>query len=288
MDRQGVGGATTAFLGDIVMNAVSAQRPVEETNLVAHELTTETLLQLASREIGAIHVRNFYPEDISARFSEKAMNHPALGHYHKKYTSSVGRVYMPHIDTKWKAEEIDKYHNAALPSINDVRAMYFPLLSPVDYVRLLLQELWPTGANLLRLHGRTCFVGAFRVFQPTTSEFYPHNDQIDQETDAPEIASFINQLVANIYLKVPEVGGDLQLWLREPTASEKQTILDVEGLDPASIEPPRVVLHPEVGDLIIFSSRMLHGVTSCKDTHRVGMAAFIGCPTPDKPLAFWS
>lgn len=271
------------------MNTVCLQRSVDEnTNLIANELTADTLLQLANREIGVIHVRNFYPSDIAAQISEQAINHQALGHYHKRYTSSVGRVYMPHIDTKWRAEEVDKYHHEALPSINDVRSMFFPLMSPVDYIRLLLQEIWPAGANLLRLRGRACFVGAIRVFQPTTSEFYPHNDQIDQETDAPEIADFANQLVANMYLKVPEVGGDLQLWLREPTPEETETILDVEGLVPSSIEPPRLVLHPEAGDLIIFSSRMLHAVTSCSETHRVGMAAFIGCPSSDKPLLFWS
>jgi hypothetical protein len=256
--------------------------------LVDYEFTTQSLLHLATRKIGAIHIKDFYPRDVCSEVSKRAIDHPALGHYHKKYTSSVGRVYMPHIDTKWDPKEINKYHDASLPSIRDVRSMFFPRISPVDYVRLLLQELWPAGANLLRLRNRVCFVGAFRVFQPTTSEFYPHNDQIDQETDAPEISDITEQLVANIYLQVPEIGGDLQLWLREPTPTEKEIILTVEGLDPATIERPVLTIHPEPGDMIIFSSRMLHAVTPGKDTHRVGMAAFIGCPSPDKPLVFWS
>ena len=255
---------------------------------LAHELTTESLLRLARREVAAIHVEGFYPRDIAERVAQKAVDHRALGHYHKKYTSTVGRVYMPHIDTKWDPEQITLYHDAALPSIQDVRSMFFPHISPVDLVRLLLQELWPGGANLLRLRGRTCFVGAFRVFQPTTSEFYPHNDQIDQETDAPEIAGITEQLVANIYLQVPDEGGDLQLWRRDPTPSETETILDVEGIDPATIEPPVHVIHPAAGDLIIFSSRMLHAVTPGPGKHRVGMAAFIGCGTPDQPLVYWS
>lgn len=269
------------------MNAiVSKTEPAHD--LVAAELTTETLVALANREIGAIHVRAFYPENMCAEISQKAMRHPALGNYHKKFTSSVGRIYMPHIDTKWNPDLIDKYHTAALPAIADVRSMFEPMISPVDKVRLLLQEYWPGGANLLRLRGRASFVGAFRVFQPNTSEFFPHNDQISQETDAPEIAGFHNQLVANIYLEVPETGGDLQLWLREPTPDEKQVILDVEGIDPATIEPPRITIHPGVGDMIIFSSQMLHAVTPCKDAYRVGMAAFIGCPPVNQPLAYWS
>jgi hypothetical protein len=255
---------------------------------VASKLTTESLLQLARREIGAIHVPNFYPPEIAAKVVQEVIDHKALGHYHKKHTSTVGRVFMPHIDTKWDPRLTDDYHSAALPSINEVREMFDPYLSPVDKVRLLLQELWPGGANLLRLRGRACFVGAFRVFQPATSEFYPHNDRIDQETDAPEIAGLTEQLVANIYLQVPDEGGELQLWLRDPTEAETKAILEVEGLEPSSIEPPRLTFHPRSGDLIIFSSAMLHAVVAVQGAHRVGAAAFIGCKTPDQPLFFWS
>lgn len=258
------------------------------TNDIADELTTETLVKLAGREIGAIHVKGYYPVDIAGEVAQKAINHRALGNYHKQYTSSVGRVYMPHIDTKWDPELTRKYHDAALPAIADVRSMFHPYLSPVDRVRLELQELWPAGANLLRLRGRACFVGAFRVFQPETSEFYPHNDAIDQETDAPEIEGVLNQLVANIYLQVPDEGGNLQLWLREPTAEEKEIILDVEGLDPKTVEPPVHEIHPSAGDLIIFSPRMLHAVTPGHGRHRVGAAAFIASKGPDKPLVYWS
>ncbi|MCS0639795.1 2OG-Fe(II) oxygenase [Streptomyces sp. LP05-1] len=258
------------------------------TSKIADELTTETLLQLANREIGAIHVRGYYSVEVAAEVATKAINHQALGHYHKQHTSSVGRVYMPHIDTRWDKELTDKYHEQALPAIEDVRSMFRPYLSPVDRIRLELQELWPAGANLLRLRGRACFVGAFRVFQPNTSEFYPHNDAIDQETDAPEIEGVLNQLVANIYLQVPDEGGNLQLWLREPTAEEKKQILDVEGLEPDSVEEPAVQIHPEAGDLIIFSPRQLHAVTPAKDTHRVGAAAFIATKGPQEPLLFWS
>ncbi|MGC5365706.1 2OG-Fe(II) oxygenase [Streptomyces sp. DT24] len=258
------------------------------TNKVADDLTAQSLLQLANREIGAIHVRGYYPIDIAKNVAQKAINHQALGNYHKQHTSSVGRVHMPHIDTKQDPELTKQYHDAALSSIDDVRSMFHPYLSPVDRVRLQLQELWPSGANLLRLRGRACFVGAFRVFQPTTSEFYPHNDAIDQETDAPEIAGVLNQLVANIYLQVPKEGGTLQLWMREPTAEETKVILEVEGLERDSVEAPVVEIHPEAGDLIIFSPRMLHAVTAGQGEHRVGAAAFIATKGPEEPLLFWS
>ncbi|MBO8195311.1 2OG-Fe(II) oxygenase [Streptomyces oryzae] len=254
----------------------------------SHELSRESLLRLARREIGAIHVPGFCPQGVAEQAARKALQHDALGNYHKKHTSTVGRVHMPHIDTAWNAEKISRYHDAALPSIHDVRSMFAPHLSPIDHVRLLLQEYWPGGANLLRLRGRPCYIGALRVFQPTTSTFYPHNDHISQETDAPESHGVVEQLVANVYLRVPDEGGDLQLWRRDPTPAETRTILEVEGLDPDSVEPPVHVIHPQAGDLIIFSSQMLHAVTPARDGHRVGMAAFIACKGPDEPLLYWS
>ncbi|WP_030371148.1 2OG-Fe(II) oxygenase [Streptomyces rimosus] len=254
----------------------------------ARELTRDSLLRLARREIAAIHVPGFCDRRIAGEVAGKAVRHKALGNYHKKYTSTVGRVFMPHIDTAWNPELTARYHDAALPSISEVRALFAPYLSPVDHLRLLLQECWPSGANLLRLRGRPCFVGALRVFHPTTSVFHPHNDHIEQETDAPEIAGVTEQLVANVYLQMPEEGGDLQLWRRDPTSAETRAILEVEGLDPATVEPPVHVIRPRAGDLLIFSSRMLHAVTPARGGHRVGMAAFIACKGPGEPLQYWS
>lgn len=256
--------------------------------LIDNSLTTESLLKLASREIGAIHVTGFYPKEIGIEVAKKAINHPKLGHYNKKYTSTVGRICMPHIDSEWNPEAARKYHGEAVENIHDIRSLFLPYMSPVDHVRLLLQELWPAGANIQRLYRNPCFVGAIRVFKPTVSSFYPHHDRIDEESDAPELRDLTEQLVANMYLDVPDEGGDLQLWLRDPTEAEKNLIRDVEGLLPDTVEPPRLVIHPQAGDLIIFSSRMLHAVSPPRGKHRVGMAAFIGCSGPDKPLSYWS
>ena len=80
----------------------------------------------------------------------------------------------------------------------------------------------------------------------------------------------------------------MRLWLREPTPHEAKIIMDVEGLEPETIEPPVIEIQPGPGDLIIFSPRMLHAVTPCRGSHRVGAAAFIASKGPREPLVFWS
>jgi len=266
------------------VSAASERAPA----IVAHILDTASLLQLTQRKIGVLHVKRFYPPLQGERAALAARSHPKLGYYHKQYTSSVGRICMPHIDSEGDSKAAERYHREAIENIHDMRELFSPYPSPADQVRLLLQEYWPAGANLQRLHGHTCFVGAIRVFKPTVSKFYPHNDRLDEESDAPELDGMVEQLVANMYLQVPSVGGDLQLWLREPTAQETEQIRDVEGLLPDSVEPPALVIHPEAGDLIIFSSRMLHAVTSSDEDYRIGVAAFVGCFGQERPLTYWS
>ncbi|WIX25399.1 hypothetical protein PUV44_23895 [Xanthomonas arboricola pv. corylina] len=51
--------------------------------IVATELTTDTLLELSMREIGAIHVKGYYPVDVADRAASRCIDHPKLGHYNK-------------------------------------------------------------------------------------------------------------------------------------------------------------------------------------------------------------
>ncbi|WP_206506855.1 hypothetical protein [Streptomyces chrestomyceticus] len=52
------------------------------------------------------------------------VRHKALGNYHKKYTSTVGRVRLPHIDTAWNPELTARYRDAALPSHHEMCALF--------------------------------------------------------------------------------------------------------------------------------------------------------------------
>ncbi|WP_030667704.1 hypothetical protein [Streptomyces rimosus] len=179
----------------------------------AREPTRESLLRPGRREIAAIHVPGFCDRRIAGEVAGKAVRHKALGNYHKKCTSTVGRVFMPHIDTAGNPDLTTRYHDAALPSINEVRALFAPCLSPVDHVRLLLQERRPSGANLLRLRGRPCFVGALRVFHPRTSVFPPHNDHFSSRMPhAVTPARDGHRVGMAVFIACKGPGEPLQYW----------------------------------------------------------------------------
>ncbi|MEM7302027.1 MAG: 2OG-Fe(II) oxygenase [Pseudomonadota bacterium] len=257
------------------------------TPTIRNDLSTDSLVQLANRQIAAIHVKGFYPAEQCQAISEKAIAHDKLEFYAKEKVKTVARLHIPHADTDGHPEVKKAYHENAIASIHDTRSIFYPHISPVDHLKLLLQEFWPSGANLQHLDGRKCFSGALRVFWPKTAEFFPHYDRLDEESSASELEHMGEQLGANIYLQTPSSGGDLQMWLREATPDEKITIREVEGLEPEDVGPPKLVIHPEEGDLIIMSTRMLHAVTPSADSHRVSTGTFIGVHG-DRPLSYWS
>ena len=253
---------------------------------IGSEFKRETLSDLISDKLAAIHVKGFYPKDVAQKVARVACDHPELGHYKKNY-NTVARVCTPHIDQRGDPEAGARYHDEAVTNIQAIRCLFSPFMTPVDALRVLLDEMWPLGASIQRLNRRTCFVGALRVFFKDISSFRPHHDRLEEETSAPEAVGICQQLVANVYLEMPETGGDLQLWRREATPRETIQIRN-GALLASDIEPPCVVIHPEVGDLIIFSSRHLHAVTPSNGSNRVGMAAFIGCYGENRPLTYWS
>lgn len=255
---------------------------------IVNEFTRSSLKKLIDRQYGVIHIKQFYQPKIAKILAKKSLTHSAIGSYKKDYLNCVNRIYTPHVDTRNDPVLKHQYHAAAVTNIQELRSFFYPYISPSDYIRLMLEEYWPMGAQMQKLHAKPCFTGAIRVFNPSTSTFYPHFDRLEGETDAPEPKEMLEQLSANIYLQTAKQGGELQLWLREPSETENKLIRSSNGLLPEKIEAPAVSIRPSIGDLIIFSSRMLHAVRPTPKTHRVGMACFIGYYGRNKPLTYWS
>ncbi len=255
---------------------------------MAREINTVNLRQLATGEVDVIHVKGFYPPELCAKFAEHAINNQNLEFYNKKYVDDVARLYTPYADAHGDPAAEDAYHAGAMASIEATREVFYPNLSPMDHARLMLEEQWPGGATLQELNGKKCFGGIMRVFAPGGAEFHAHYDRLDEETDAPEVKGIQEQFGMNIYLQVPDEGGDLQMWLRDATDDEREHVREKEGLPHGSIEPPVHTIHPQAGDLIMMSSWLLHAVTPCVDKARVSIGSFIGCYGEEKPLTVWS
>lgn len=235
----------------------------------------------------AIRIPEFCSKKICREISGRLLKHPKRDNFTK--ANEIGRIGMAHFEIDGpKANE--EYHQNAISNTWALRDVFSPYLSPVDKMRLLLEEVWPAGANLESLYGKKCFVGICRIMNPAV-ELLAHNDRLDRDSpDSLQAHSLLGQLSACIYLQVPDEGGGLRLWMREPRSeAEYAKLKDGNyGIEMKKLGPPVHVIEPEQGDLLIFNIRKLHGVAPGKGKPRINVGAFIGYRGINQPLSYWS
>ncbi|MFQ6199116.1 2OG-Fe(II) oxygenase [Streptomyces sp. NPDC000405] len=253
------------------------------------------LLALAKGEILAISADEYCDPDLGRSITQHLLNderytgYPNVPDVHKWGLNTYDGFSSP--------EREEHYFNDALPAIQSLREYWSPSISPIDRLRLELQEGWPAGANLEYLDNRALFVGQARIFHEGKGAI-PHQDFLPWELRdlrkserterAPEL---IGQLTANIYLQTPQSGGELELWLHGYDHPEYKTKLDAPdsyGLSRDLIPDPALVLSPRDGMLILFHATRVHAVRPSEACDRVAISTFIGVRGIDHPLTYWS
>jgi hypothetical protein len=250
------------------------------------ELTYEALAALMDGACLAVHVPAYCEEGLASRLGAWFAKHESLSPYDHELRDGeatryayfgVDRVGFP-LNKTWgtgRDANLERYMLEALPAMRRVRQACAPALCPVDRLRLELDELWPDGAQVASFVGKKMFVGIGRVMRPENSrpsEEVPHFDRLP-----PEVHRFERQFGANVYLSVPDSGGELEIW----------DVLGQNGLTRADLPPPAVTLRPALGDLVILDVRRMHAVRAFRGALRVSVQSCIGFE-PGKPLQLWN
>lgn len=255
-------------------------------------LDTQVLADLLDCRVPLVVVRSFTPPVVCTQIAEylrsqcepRPYTHEIYEDGQVKYLYfGVDRVGEPfnYTFTHWdRAAAQQHYYDNALPGIRRLRAAAAPYLSPIDRLRVELDELWPAGATVASFKGRKMFVGIARVMQADRSHAShesPHFDALP-----PAICPLDGQLAANIFIAVPPTGGELEVWGAPPLPPEAvlpDNWRDIGG-DP-------IVVKPEVGDLLLFNSRRPHATTPFASGDRISLQCFIGYRR-DGALLFWN
>ncbi|MCB1145084.1 MAG: hypothetical protein KDK54_22765, partial [Leptospiraceae bacterium] len=194
----------------------------------------------------------------------------------------IGSAYFEATDAASRSE----YHQTAVDSIEKVREVFSPYLSPVDQVRLSLDEQWNKGASLLRTDEGPHFVGLTRAI---TTSILPHEDKL--ERDNPELVkkvNYVGQFAFNTYLTNAPGQGEIRLWDQTlPDEVYDEMRRDSYGIDPSLLPPPSCVIVPTPGDLILFNARKLHAVGHSSEL-RLSSSGFILYGGEKNPLHIWS
>lgn len=181
-----------------------------------------------------------------------------------------------------------RYLHGALKSIRTIRGVFAPQLSPMDKLRLELDELWSGGATIANLDDQKGFAGIIRIMKPET--MYPG---IAGRRGICHVDGDMTQLgfSSNIYLRVPATGGELAIWNIPLNAKTSRNplyhlISRKIAFDPEIQEilharlPKPLVIKPKAGDLVIIDTSRPHSVFGFARGERISIQSFITTESP--------
>jgi hypothetical protein len=255
---------------------------VKSNVLTVNQLSEDALKKLFNNEICILRIKAFCENSVCDKLatwfisSEELTEYPYIMQQEggvKSFYYGVDRVGVPYNSTYGKPQQKEKYYQEALSGIRALRAASHPELSPIDRVRVELDENWPLGANLANFEGKKMFIGIGRLMQWETShltELQPHCDSVPND-----YANLLGQFSANIYLSVPSKGGELEIWDVAPLATNVIHKSD-PNRDWRAELPESIIVKPEKGDLLMFNTRRPHAIRRFYEGIRVAAQCFIG------------
>ncbi|MEU4496313.1 hypothetical protein AB0F96_23425 [Streptomyces sp. NPDC023998] len=259
--------------------------------LTLPDLDKGALAPLLDGSVLAIRIPGFTAPAEAAHIAGRLAAHPSLSAY--RNTAELVRVGESHYETHdadgtTNPQALTEYLSNAERLMAEIRAACAPYESPLDALWQGLDASY--GLERAQIGDRPMFAGVCRVF-PEGSELLPHNDRLSR--DAPGLPLGLEleaQLAANIYLQVPEQGGELELWDLRPDEEELAAWRapgSTYGADRALLPPPASELRVAAGDLVLIDATRLHAVSRQVRGARIGLSCFLGARR-GRPFVCWS
>ncbi len=263
-------------------------------------LERAALESLIDGRILALRVPRFVDSDLAAKLATWFADHPERQNYRTSNArgellpSDTDRVGTPLSalypglladPSALSTRDLEDYALASRVLAAQVRGVCAPAEAPIDAVLEAMRAAWNGGARRASFFGLPIYAGIARVNMMASGallEEQPHMDWLP-----PKIAQFSCQLSAVVYLELPSVGGELEIW----DFDEEDSVAMYKKFGQLKREEmtSSYVVCPEVGDLVVFNTRRPHRVRRFHSGNRIVQTAFVGySPDGDRQLVFWS
>jgi hypothetical protein len=281
----------SAHFDDAVIAQLKGNRlPLDDSRVVrAKELRGDLLERLFARQICILHVPGFCDPALARRAGRWiAKNVRPVSWYipdarGRMKTDMSYAIGVPKPVAARSPEASRRYSAHATKWLRTLRAAFAPALSPMDKLRLELEEVWQGGAGIERFLGKNGFAGIVRVMKPEALLDGIAGRHGACHVDAPVGGTTFS---ANIYLDVPKDGGELRMWrvpMTEATArNPTHALINGYGTFTADMQevihdllPKPVVVKPRPGDLVILDASRPHAVAGFSTGTRVSIQTFL-------------
>jgi hypothetical protein len=266
---------------------------VSEVDFPHQVLSCDLLERLARNDIAAVRLKHFLSEQsclaLSGRFVSDQRCARRLEGIHV-----LGQAHA----VVMKKEEPLKEPYFAVPNpyvrILNEHASALGIPSPLETILRVLGAAWPVGIQCERFdYGAPMSPFIVRLFESGHRALAHQDCLADKMPYCRAAAALKAQWGLNLYLNMPDEGGELELYLRYVVPAAFDLLrLDGENsyaIDTARVGDVLVRLRPEVGDLILFNSTLLHSTAQGQGPRkRVTLSAFVGMRGRSEPLTIWA
>ena len=259
----------------------------QETIIVTEELEKWHLDGLYNTSIDAVRINNYYRKKEAKVIADIINKSPFWGRYVN--ARKIGRIGQAFFECQHDKNSLRRYKENTLIWLKEMRRSVHPYFSPIDKLRIELDELWPEGFSLAKVNERKLFAGIVREFKKG-SYAEPHNDVLRWDLPEGQSTAIDSQITANVYLLVPERGGELCLWPKWPSKEEYNAIRHPGSYDVKRkcIGKENIKITPQLGELILFNPMRIHSVEKIHTGSRLTWSCFIGKQNENHRLEVWS